>query len=192
MICRVQQFGGHTFLHASDTASRQVDSSEQLRTTVRFLLMLAPVLRALFRGASEADRPSPSLTPRQMQALCVLYLEPNLTVSQLASWLGMSLAGASQLVAQLAGVGVVRREEDPLDHRRTVVTPGPRFAEIFEQQVGVRLGPLQQALAHLGEEERVGLLHALDTLSNLVSTAPQEHPVVHGCCREQAEGRIKQ
>lgn len=166
------------------------DGARELRATVELLLTLVPVLRALFRGARDAVRSSSPLTPRQMQALCVIYLEPSLSVSQLAARLGIALAGASQIVAQLAALGVVRREEDPIDHRRTVVVPGKRFDQIFEEQVGARLAPLRRALASLEDDERAGLVRGLDRLSMLVGVASSEHPDAHGCWREQAEGRI--
>lgn len=179
--------GGH-LTQASTQEER--DGPDQLRATVRFLLTLAPVLRALFRGAGEAAESSPSLTPRQMQALCVVYLEPSLSVSRLASRLGVALAGASQIVAQLAALGVVRREDDPLDHRRTVVAPGHRFEEVFQEQVGARLLPLERALAQLERDVRMGLLRGLDELSTLIG-ASSEQPSADGCWREQAEGRIR-
>lgn len=171
-------------------AGEQCDGVLELRTTVEFLLTLAPVLRVLFRGTRDAMRSPSPLTPRQMQALCVICHEPSLSVSRLAARLGMALASASQIVAQLAALGVVRREEDPLDHRRTVVVPGPRFEEIFEDQVVAQLAPLRRALAGLEDDERAGLVRGLHRLSTLVGLVSSEHPDAHRCWREQAEGRI--
>ena len=65
--------------------------------------------------------------PRHIMALFHLAVSGPMSVSELATHLGVTLTTASLSVTQMAAAGLVIREEDPTDHRRTIVSISPNI-----------------------------------------------------------------
>ena len=88
-----------------------------------------------------------------------------LSVSELGEAIGVDQPRASRLVQQAAALGLVRREADPDDARRTRIAltdDGARLARGFR---GERRERLQRALADFSESERSELARLLTKLA---------------------------
>lgn len=103
--------------------------------------------------------------PRQVAALFQLVGERPLSVGDLAARMQISLATASQLVGELADLGLVDRVEDPADRRRTLVEVTSDHRSLVQAVLETRLRPLDTALSRLTEEERAGLSVGLQRLA---------------------------
>lgn len=103
--------------------------------------------------------------PRQVAALFQLAGEQPLSVGELASRMQISLATASQLVSELADLGLVRRIEDPADRRRTLIEVSGEHRKLVDLVLDLRLRPLDAALSRLSADEIAGLCHGLQRLS---------------------------
>lgn len=88
-----------------------------------------------------------------------------LSVSELGEAIGVDQPRASRLVQQAAALGLVRREADPDDARRTRIAltdDGSRLARGFR---GERRERLQRALADFSDSERAELARLLTKLA---------------------------
>ena len=103
--------------------------------------------------------------PRHVSTLLQIGQDGPIGMSELAERMNVSLATMSQVVTDLEDWGVVERQSDPADRRRTLVsvTPEhrPAIRTIFEQ----RLRPLDRALRRLEPDERIALIRGLTVLS---------------------------
>jgi DNA-binding MarR family transcriptional regulator len=91
------------------------------------------------------------LTISQLKALVILDARGSLTVSQVASRLGIGRPSASILVEQLVQLNLVVREEDRVDRRRSLVSltvAGREFMERLYHQYDPLGGWLEQLPDH--------------------------------------------
>ena len=121
--------------------------------------LMPPVVRGLKRQAA-ARRPAGleplremlaagSLGPRHLPVIVVLAFEGSVTVSELARRIGLGTAATSLMVGELARAGIVEREIDEHDRRRTFVriaTPLQQECVAFARE---RLAPMRRALERM-------------------------------------------
>ncbi|MEU4195096.1 MarR family winged helix-turn-helix transcriptional regulator [Kribbella sp. NPDC026611] len=89
-----------------------------------------------------------------------------MTVGELALHLERAQSVVSEIVSQLEGKGVLEREPDPQDRRRTLVWLTPEgFAVLRADREVLSIDALAEAFGGLTAAERAGLL---TTLSQLV------------------------
>jgi DNA-binding MarR family transcriptional regulator len=100
-----------------------------------------------------------SLGPRHGPLLVVVAIERDLSVSELAARVGLSVSTVSLMVGELSRAGLVERLEDDRDRRRTLVRLHPDHAEELEAWMRERLAPLRRTLERL---DPVAREHFLD------------------------------
>lgn len=126
------------------------------------LVRLMPsVIRALKRQAGGGGTASlrgllddGSLGPRHLPIVVALSFDGPLTVSELARRIGLGLAATSLMVGELHRAGIVEREVDERDRRRTLVSIGAPLREQCVHLARERLAPLRRALERMGPEMR--------------------------------------
>ncbi|MEV6880103.1 MarR family winged helix-turn-helix transcriptional regulator [Amycolatopsis sp. NPDC051128] len=93
---------------------------------VRQLLLLMPRLvgRAK-RTPVPAALEGCALAPRHLSLLSYLLFDGPMTVTELATRLQVAPTTASLMVGDLSRQGVLNRDEDPADRRRTIVSIAP-------------------------------------------------------------------
>jgi DNA-binding MarR family transcriptional regulator len=104
--------------------------------------------------------------PRHVAALMQVADCDRMSVTELADRLRITLATASQVVTDLADLGLVQRVEDPEDRRRTLVVIADVHRSVVDAVLDSRLRPLQTALGRLTAQERSGLLSGLNRLAS--------------------------
>ena len=98
----------------------------------------AAILRLLLAGLACSGH---DLTARQFAAFLTVYMADGpLTLAALASSLGVSPAGASQITDRLVRLDLLGREEDQDDRRRVRIRQTPRGADLFRQMADVAQG----------------------------------------------------
>jgi DNA-binding MarR family transcriptional regulator len=94
------------------------------------------------------------LSPRDMQAIHLLQLRGPMNPGQLGRAVGLASASTTALIDRLESAGYAKRESDPADRRKLVVTLdearlaqelAPRYAEQAEQ--------LRHVIARFNERE---------------------------------------
>lgn len=152
-------------------------SAEQL--VLEFLANLLPIKSVL--GGRQAlwdcGEQAAGLTPRHVHLLVEVLVRGPVSVSTLAEVSGSTLASASVAASQLEAAGLVVREEDPVDHRRTLVRAAPGATAFVAAYLASRAAPLERALAKLFPGRASLLVELLAELAE-------------GIRRELREGRV--
>jgi len=89
-----------------------------------------------------------------------------LSVSEIADRIGVDQPRASRLVQQCVGLGLVRREADPNDARRTRVVLTDDGARLVKGFRGNRRAAIEDALADFTADERTELARLLTKLAD--------------------------
>jgi DNA-binding MarR family transcriptional regulator len=131
-------------------------------------LRLMQVFRRVSRGMRRwQDRAAPPatapLSPRHVAALEQLLGGP-VTVSELASRLGLTLTTVSGVLADLDRAGFIERHPDPADRRRTIVQVIPAQAALIGEWLDGAAKPLARVLDKLSPSEQAAFLKAMDLL----------------------------
>ncbi len=121
------------------------------------------------RDSGTAELLELDLTMVQVKALAVLGRGGAMPVGGLAEHLKVGLPAASLLVDKLVQMGMVERQEDSHDRRRTLV----RLSAKGEQQL-TRLregGPerIRDWLSELGEEDLAALTRGMEALAHVAA-----------------------
>src|SRR3954470_100886 len=103
--------------------------------------------------------------PRHVSTLLQIGQEAPIGMSELAERMHVSLATISQVVTDLEDWGVVERQTDTTDRRRTLVSVAPQHRPAIRQIFEQRLRPLDRALRRLEPDERVALIRGLTVLA---------------------------
>jgi len=131
-------------------------------------LRLMQAFRRVSRGMRRwQDGTTPPATaplgPRHVAALEQLRDGP-VTVSELATRLGLTLPTVSGVVADLDRAGFVERNADPADRRRTIVEIVPAQAAVIGEWLDGAAKPLARVLDQLSASEQEAFLKAMDLL----------------------------
>ena len=110
------------------------------------------------------------LGPRHVPVLFVVAERAPTSVGGIAEALGVTLAAASLMVAELDAAGMVTRAPDPEDRRRTLVTLTPEVEEPVRAWTRERLRPLRATLERLDPAERAALMRGLDIIAQELGT----------------------
>ncbi|WP_347346806.1 MarR family transcriptional regulator [Microbacterium sp.] len=107
--------------------------------------------------------------PARMRLLEVLAAAPSpLSVSELADEIGVDQPRASRLVQQSVELGLVQREADPTDARRTRIVLTAEGERLIGGFRGRRRGAVEQALADFSDAERAELARLLPLLADIL------------------------
>ncbi|MGW5649346.1 MarR family winged helix-turn-helix transcriptional regulator [Saccharopolyspora sp. NPDC003752] len=145
-------------------------SPDAPRPTSAELLVLGqiPLIAASFRRV-RSEMPEQlrttfeeyGLSARHGAVLTQLMAGEPASVSELAKRLRLSLSTVSELVGALGRSGLVVREEDPANRRRTLVSFPPGVRAVYEEFVAIRCAPLVRAMSKLSASDRAGFLAGL-------------------------------
>jgi DNA-binding MarR family transcriptional regulator len=116
-----------------------------------------PELRKAAEGAG--------LGPRHAAPILTLaFADEELSVSELAQRIGLSLATTSQLVGELSRAGLVERSEDERDRRRTLVRLPEAYRPDIQAMLHEQIAPLQRALERMSPQARKHFLEGFRLL----------------------------
>jgi len=131
---------------------------------LRLMQAFRSVSRGMRRWHDGAAPPSAApLSPRHIAALEQLLGSP-LTVSELASRLGLTLPTVSGVLADLGRAGFIERHPDPADRRRTIVQVIPGQATLIGEWLDGAARPLSRVLDQLSPAEQDAFIKAMNLL----------------------------
>jgi DNA-binding MarR family transcriptional regulator len=156
----------------ASTASRRPAPAAPTSTAADLLSALRTVVKRLERTPVPAPDPATEErwrdappAPRHIAALMRIVSEEGLSVTTLASHLGVSLATASQVVTDLEAGGLVRRYEDPADRRRTLLAITDTHRELAQAILDTRLRPVQRALDRMRPADQRAVVRGLQLIA---------------------------
>jgi DNA-binding MarR family transcriptional regulator len=117
-----------------------------------------------------------SLGPRHAPPLLAVAAAEPLSVSELSRRLGLGLSTTSTLVGQLSRAGLVEREEDDADRRRTIVRLHDDYRAAIASWRFESLAPLRATLETLPQEARAGFMEGWRLLHLEATRALAEQP----------------
>jgi len=128
--------------------------------------LLPDLIRALARGSADVppSMRSLSLARRHLNVVIILSMADAMNVGELSRRLGVTHATASLLVGQLSRAGLVQRNEDDRDRRRTIVSLDPKYRPEIKAFLDQRVATGRQALARLDPSERAAFLKGVRAL----------------------------
>jgi DNA-binding MarR family transcriptional regulator len=139
-------------------------ASQHSELCLRLMQLFPRVTRGMRRWQDCAAPTAPApLGPRHVAALEQLRGGP-ITVSELASGLGLTLPTVSGVLADLDRAGFVERHPDPADRRRTIVQIPPDQAAQIGEWLDGAAKPLARVLDKLTPTEQEAFLKAMDLL----------------------------
>jgi DNA-binding MarR family transcriptional regulator len=95
-----------------------------------------------------------------------------LSVSQIAERIGLSLATTSLMVGELAREGLVERTEDDRDRRRTIVRLHEDYRAVMDAWAQARFAPVGRALGSLSPTAHQHFLDGLRAIAAELRTPP--------------------
>lgn len=105
------------------------------------------------------------LSPTQVNALMHLHRGKECGVSEIAVYLGITNAAASQMVERLVKAGFLYRMEDPLDRRVKTLSLSPAGRDLVERSVDARKCWMESLTQELSSDEQKNIAQALITLT---------------------------
>ena len=131
---------------------------------LRLMQVFRRVSRGMRRWQDDAAPPATApLGPRHVAALEQLLGGP-ITVSELASRLGLTLTTVSGVLADLDRAGFIERHPDPADRRRTIVQVIPARQALIGEWLDGAARPLARVLDQLSPSEQQAFLKAMNLL----------------------------
>jgi DNA-binding MarR family transcriptional regulator len=161
--------------------SSQSSDTELDHDLFELIRAVRPVVAALKRGSpppaifEEAFRRG-GLGPRHGPVLMVVAFEGQQSVSDIAERIGLSLSTTSLLVGELDRAGLLARQEDDRDRRRTLVGLSDGYREAAETWLQARVTPLRRTLERLTPEERAGFIAGWRVLQEEIGAAAPGGP----------------
>jgi DNA-binding MarR family transcriptional regulator len=137
---------------------------------------LLSALRTVMKRLERTQIPKPDLAteaawrdappaPRHIAALMQVVSDEGMSVSALATRLGVSLATASQVVTDLEAAGLVDRFEDPTDRRRTLLQVTETHRSLAQAILDTRLRPVQRALDRMKPADQRTVVRGLQLIA---------------------------
>lgn len=99
-----------------------------------------------------------ALGPRHSRVLMVVSFREELSVTEVAEQLDVSLPAASLLIGEMDRAGLLTRVEDARDRRRTLVRIHPAYESAAAAWLEQRVRPWRTTLARLSPGARAGFL----------------------------------
>ena len=150
--------------------ANETGASRHSALCLRLMQLFPRVTRGMRRWQDRTAPAAPApLGPRHVAALEQLRGGP-VTVSELASRLGLTLPTVSGVLADLDRAGFIERHPDPADRRRTIVQVIPAQATLIGQWLDGAAKPIARVLDQLSPTEQQAFLKAMDLLDTELQT----------------------
>jgi DNA-binding MarR family transcriptional regulator len=127
---------------------------------VALLPQLGPALFGTIQHVAQAHR----LTLAQIKVVLQVATYGQMTISEIACRLSVSMPAASEIVDRLVDAGHLVRASDPADRRRVLIDATPATVRLAEEVNDLRRAQLRIALGSLAPVERPLFVRSLRAL----------------------------
>lgn len=137
---------------------------------IRTLLLLMPrLVGRVKKHRVPAELQNFTLAPRHLSLLAYLLFEGRLGINELATRLEIAPATVSLMVGDLSRQGILHRQEDENDRRRTLVTIAAEHHDAINQWLGRGAGAWRTVLEPLTPDQRRLFIDTLTAYEAAVS-----------------------
>ncbi|HEY0517585.1 MAG TPA: MarR family transcriptional regulator [Solirubrobacteraceae bacterium] len=162
--------------------STGADSRDDVAEELTELVVLLPSTLHDLRSAPPSPMPMreamerSGLGKRHATALLSVAATEPISVSELARRLGLLLSSTSTVVGELSRAGILQREEDEADRRRTLVRVHSDYREAMAAWLEAATEPLRNTLKRLSPPARAHFMAGWRILSEEAarSSSPRE------------------
>lgn len=137
------------------------------------LLEVVPLMMRVIR-AKVRSHSSPELTMAQFRALAFLGRNQRAMLSDVATFLALTLPATSKLIDGLVSAGLARREIDPLDRRKVALTLTAAGKRRYAAALKSSADFLAQRVSKLSAAQREQIVGALKSLQAIFADDPPE------------------
>jgi DNA-binding MarR family transcriptional regulator len=127
------------------------------------------------------------LSLSQCGALIHLQHEGIAGVTDMGDHLGVSSAGASQMLDRLVHQDLIQRTEDPCDRRGKQIILTDKGHRILHEAIRARASWLKDVFDALSDEEQEQIVSVLDTLISRASQLGYPKESEHGCKKHEEQ-----
>lgn len=152
------------------------------------LVALLPITLHDLRSAPPSPMPMreaierSGLGKRHATALLSVSATEPISVGELAKRLGLLLSSTSTVVGELSRAGLLQREEDEEDRRRTLVRVHSDYREAMAVWVDAAMEPLRNTLRRLSPRARADFMDGWSILSEEASRSASRRDAEHEDC----------
>jgi DNA-binding MarR family transcriptional regulator len=137
---------------------------------IRTMLLLMPrLVGRVKKHKVPAELQDFTLAPRHLSLLAYLQFEGRLSVNELAARLEVAPATVSLMVGDLSRQGILHRQEDENDRRRTLVTIADEHHHAINQWLGRGARAWRTVLEPLTPDQRKLVIDTLTAYDRAVS-----------------------
>jgi DNA-binding MarR family transcriptional regulator len=141
-------------------------ASDDPRQCARAVLETIPTVFQFIRHTANRRR-AKGLAVQQFRALGYVQRRPGDSLSNLADYLGLSLAASSRLIDSLVNKKLVRRVAVPSNRRKVQLTPTPRGQRILAEIGEWTQSQLTVRLKEIPAEKRRRIIEAVGDLAEI-------------------------
>jgi DNA-binding MarR family transcriptional regulator len=157
----------------------RTDDESLVEDAMRLLPKVGPALYGTVANVAHWHH----LTPAQMKVILQVGLHGQMTMSEIACSLAVSMPATSEVVDRLVEAGHLIRASDPTDRRRVLIAPTPATVQISEEVNELRRAQVRYALNQLTPEERPAFARVLEALLQGLTSIEGVNP---GPCPDDA------
>jgi DNA-binding MarR family transcriptional regulator len=146
------------------------------RPAVERALMAFEALEQRLMAVHAPEFTSIDLTMAQAKLLYVVTASGDLSMSEIAQRLGVTISTASGAVDHLVSIGLLSRVDDPANRRQVSVSVTPLGAETLEQLRELSTRQLRSLLDVVGDDDLAVVERAIRILTEAVEAAASPTP----------------
>ena len=165
-----KKLNNHAAVSAPMPAS-SMDADVLARAFVSLIPHMMGSLRRHLRTAEGGD-----LRVGQFRMMMAIAMSPELSISNAAEVMGLTLPSASKIAVELARAGLVQRKEDSQDRRRSLLSLTAAGMEVLQSVQRAAEDHFANVFQPLTPRERAFLLCAAETLRPLFKPGVRSGP----------------
>jgi DNA-binding MarR family transcriptional regulator len=145
--------------------------NQQPRPAVQRALDAFEVFESRLMAVHAPEFTAIDLTMAQAKLLYVVTATGDLSMSEIAGRLGVTISTASGAVDHLVSLGLLDRIDDPANRRQVRVSVTPFGRQTLEQLRELNTGQLRALFDLVGDTDLAVVEHAIHILSDAIATA---------------------
>jgi DNA-binding MarR family transcriptional regulator len=151
--------------------TRTIASATKSDLTERIIADFRATMTAIKRAASERLRRT-GVSMAQLNILYLLHRTGEMTMSQLAEGLNVSLSNATGLIDRMEERGFIERSRVPEDRRVVLVRMTPIGTQLLDEHDAMTDDLLRTVLERLRPDELAGVASATSALRTAIEASP--------------------
>ncbi len=117
---------------------------------------------------------SENLSMTQISTLMHLYYHPDLDVSSIGTFTGVTNAAASQMIERLVQQGLLRRTEDPADRRMKKLALTDKGRKLIEATIEARKRWMEELTGLLSPVQQEDIIQSISLLTKAAEQLEQQ------------------